>query len=181
MLKEMKFPVIPGQFSQFIADNFDHNVRTLDRANAFHGMGIIAVTSPGRKQNRPVLRIKKTVEVFAFQLKIKIHYHRAEIRAFQRLKYEKLSITMTSDDTWKVDFTWKIVWPLRSPRPLWSGMMQTCHEGEHPGKPSITFLPMIDMDPSDMSCVYSTLVFVCDEAFIRGVTPVVIFVQPLWW
>ena len=39
---------------------------------------------------------------------------------------------------------------------------------------------MIDMDPSDMSCVYSTLVFVCDEASIHGVTPVVTFDQPLW-
>ena len=59
-------------------------------------------------------------------------------------------------------------------------MMQACHEGEHPGKSSITFLPMIDMDPNDMSCVYSTLVFVCDEASIRGVMPVVTFDQPLW-
>ena len=51
---------IPGQFIQFIGDNVDHNVRTLDGANTFHDMGIIAVTSPGRKQNRPVPRIKKT-------------------------------------------------------------------------------------------------------------------------
>ena len=69
---------IPGQFAQFIADNVDHNVRTLDGANTFHGMGIIAVTSPGQKQNRPVPRIKKTAEEFVFQSKIKIHYYRAE-------------------------------------------------------------------------------------------------------
>ena len=60
-------------------------------------------------------------------------------------------------------------------------MMQACHEGEHPRKSSVTFLPMIDMDPSDMSCVYSTLVFVCHEASIHGVTPVVKFDQPLRW
>ena len=36
----------PGQFVQFIADNVDHNVRTLDGANTFHGMSIIAVRSP---------------------------------------------------------------------------------------------------------------------------------------
>ena len=58
---------IPGQFSQFIAENVDHNVRTLDGANTFYGMGIIAVTSPDRKQNRPVPRIKKTVEELTFQ------------------------------------------------------------------------------------------------------------------
>ena len=109
---------IPKRVAQFIADNVNHNVSTLDGANTFHGMGIIAVTSPGRKQSRPVPRIKKTAEELAFQSKIKIHYYRPEIRAFQQLKYEKLSTTMTSDDTWKVDFIWQIVWPLRSPRPF---------------------------------------------------------------
>ena len=50
---------IPGQFAQFTADNVDHNVRTLDGANTFHGMGIIAVRSPEVRCNKPIPRIKK--------------------------------------------------------------------------------------------------------------------------
>ncbi len=40
---------------------------------------------------------------------------------------------------------------------------------------------MIDMNPSDISCVYSTLTFVCAQAKRYNVTPVVTFDQPLWW
>ena len=59
--------------------------------------------------------------------------------------------------------------------------MQSVHKGEHPGKSSLTFLPMIDMDPGDMSCIYSMLLFVSDEAMAHNITPVVTFDQPLWW
>ena len=38
---------ISGNFVQFIGDNVNHNVRTLDGANTFHRMNIIAVTSFG--------------------------------------------------------------------------------------------------------------------------------------
>ena len=29
---------------QFVADNMDHNIRTLDGLGTFHGMGVIAAT-----------------------------------------------------------------------------------------------------------------------------------------
>lgn len=40
---------------------------------------------------------------------------------------------------------------------------------------------MTDMDPSSMTCIYSTLSFVCDQATRYGVPPIVTFDQPLWW
>ena len=36
----------PTLFIQFVADNVDHNIRTLDGLDTFHGMGIIAVLIP---------------------------------------------------------------------------------------------------------------------------------------
>ena len=36
----------PGNFTQWVADNVDHNVATLDGQGTFHGMGIIAVSTP---------------------------------------------------------------------------------------------------------------------------------------
>jgi len=33
----------PARFTQWVADNIDHNVATLDGLGTFHGMGIIAV------------------------------------------------------------------------------------------------------------------------------------------
>ena len=70
---------------------------------------------------------------------------------------------------------------LRSPRPGSSGFMQLVSQGTHPGQSSIIFLPMIDLNPTDMSCVYSTLRFVCSEAARHNVKPVLTFDQPLWW
>ena len=43
------------------------------------------------------------------------------------------------------------------------------------------FLPMIDLNPSDTACIYSTLSFVCDHGKRYRVTPVITFDQPLWW
>jgi len=40
---------------------------------------------------------------------------------------------------------------------------------------------MIDMSSSDLSCIYSTLIFVCAEAKHHKVPPVITFNQPLWW
>ena len=40
---------------------------------------------------------------------------------------------------------------------------------------------MIDMDSTDMSCIFSTLTDVCEQANAYNVTPVITFDQPLWW
>ena len=57
----------------------------------------------------------------------------------------------------------------------------TISKGSHPGKSSVTFLPMIDMDPTDMSCIYSTLKFVEAQCKRQHTTPIITFDQPLWW
>ena len=62
---------------------------------------------------------------------------------------------------------------------VWS--MQMVHVGEYPGQSSVTFLPMIDMNPSDMSCIFSTLSFISDHAIKYNQTPIVTFDQPLYW
>ena len=36
----LKGLAFPGMFIQYIADNVDHNVITLDGSGTFHGMGI---------------------------------------------------------------------------------------------------------------------------------------------
>ena len=54
-------------------------------------------------------------------------------------------------------------------------------KGNHPGKSSVAFLPMIDMDSGDLTCIYSTLAFVAEQANRYNVTPIVTFDQPLWW
>jgi len=66
---------------------------------------------------------------------------------------------------------------LGSPRP---GTMQLVHQGNHSGKSSVMFLPMIDMNPNDVSCIYSTLKYIQSHAFRHVVMPIITFDQPLW-
>ena len=50
---------LPGQFVQYVADNVDHNIQTIDGKDTFHGMGIIAAVTPSLKSNRyiPILKV----------------------------------------------------------------------------------------------------------------------------
>lgn len=69
---------IPGftqeHHMQYVADNVDHNVATIDGTGTFHGMGIIAVVTPGTQQNKPVRNIHMTAEHIAAVGRINIQY-----------------------------------------------------------------------------------------------------------
>ena len=55
------------------------------------------------------------------------------------------------------------------------------NSGEYPGKSTVTFLPIFDLDPNNMSFIYSTILFVVSQAERLGIkTPVLTFDQPLW-
>ena len=41
--------LLDGKFTQWIGDNIDRNLRTIDGKNTFHGMGIIAVGTRAQK------------------------------------------------------------------------------------------------------------------------------------
>ncbi len=43
------------------------------------------------------------------------------------------------------------------------------------------FLPMIDLNPSDMTCVISTLWYIEKDAARYGLITIVTFDQPFWW
>ncbi len=103
------------------------------------------------------------------------------ISAINSLKYEPIMEIEARDLTAPIDLLWKASVLFQCPRPAWSGMMQFVHHGEYPGRSSMMFLPMIDMNPSDVTCVYSTLKFICNHATEHRVIPVVTFDQPLWW
>ena len=171
----------PENFVQYVADNVDHNIRTLDGHNTFHGMGIIATVTPGTFGTMPVPRRSVSAEEIASAGRIEIKQFSPVCDGLQSLRYGMLQDHREEDVTANVDLLWNIALPLRSCRPLWSGMMQLVHKGEHPGKSSIEFLPMIDLNPSDMTCIYSTLLFVSSHARCYNVTPILTFDQPLWW
>ena len=54
-------------------------------------------------------------------------------------------------------------------------------KGTYPGKATVSMLPIINLNPNDMTCIFSTLNFITEQAKqLEIVTPVVTFDQPLW-
>ncbi|KAL8558585.1 hypothetical protein ACOMHN_046303 [Nucella lapillus] len=155
--------------------------RTLDGTGTFHGMGIIGAAIPGTKECRAVRRdTSVTPDRISALGRVPVHFYNPSSVDLS-LVYEIMQDFAVEDRTRKLDLLWKVSWPLRSPRLGWSGMMQTICSGAYPGKSSFTFLPMIDMDPTNMSCIFSTLHFVSSVASRYDCTPVLTFDQPLWW
>ena len=66
------------------------------------------------------------------------------------------------------------------PGSSWSGFIESVTTGQHPGVSYITFFPIIDLFPTDESCIYSTLVFIEQAKILNITTPYITFDQPLW-
>ena len=63
----------------------------------------------------------------------------------------------------------------------WGGYMQNVCIGEHPPSATIQRLPILDLNPSNETCIYSTLLFVQEQVEqLSIVTPCVTFDQPLY-
>ena len=169
------------EFVQYAADNVDHNIRTLDGHNTFHGMGIIAMITPGTTQGHQIPRAVVPTNDISTTGRIQIQYHRADNQALATLTYGSVPIVRAHDPTASLDVLWKTSLLFNISRPAWSGMMQQLHRGTQPSKSSVLFLPMLDLSSSDTTCIYSTLNYIAQHAKRHDVPAVVTFDQPLWW
>lgn len=52
-----------GHFMQYAADNVDHNIRSLDGKNTFHGMGIIATVTPNVMSKESMFLLRKLLRL----------------------------------------------------------------------------------------------------------------------
>ena len=71
-----------------------------------------------------------------------------------------------------IDNLWQALWYFRNSsnyRPNWSGYMQNISKGEYPEQSKITYLPIIDLDPTKEKCIYSTLLFIQEQAKILNI------------
>ena len=170
-----------GQHVQYVADNVAHNIATIEGNGTFHAMGIIAAITPRVKtQRRLIPKLKVTAEELATVGCINIEYFRSP-QAVTPPMYHPLQDMRVKDGTSELDVLWKTSMLFHPKRPGWSGLMQMLHNGQYPGESSVIFLPMIDLNPSDPSCIYSTIKFVSCQARKYNATPVLTFDQPLYW
>ena len=165
---------LPGTFTQWIADNIDHNLATLNGQGTFHGMGIIAVSTPkgGTEltSNSREIKMQKPMKVSEL-LKdrgVSIVQYLSPIKkglssvTFKPIR--KLQVSYTRPSELSCNLLWHAGWVLGDEaiqRPNWSGFMQHIFSDDDHlhSKGKVLFLPIIDLNPSDETCIYSTLLY----------------------
>ena len=140
-----------------------HVLCTLNGDNTMHGMRIIAALTNGKFQYDMIERKKVPNSEINSLAKINISIS-SEKNSISSLKFKLLGnstiIILNSED-----FLWQQSSFMKDPIPSWSGKMQLIHNNECSDtkcKTSVTFLPIIDLLPSDMNCIYSTVKFVSE-------------------
>ena len=174
-------------FTQFVFDNADFNVATLTGHNTFHAMGGIAcVTPPAAVEKPPVKRILKVppaAEVGSFgHVPIKT-YRKLVVPALQSVTVEPLQISdshrlqvTTFDSIWMLGYILKV-----TPCLPWSGFMKTVLSSDDFHTSRIETLPFINLDPGNLSTIYTALSFAQTQCEKHGlkICPVT-FDQPLY-
>jgi len=186
----------PTAMTQWVRNNVDHNLQTTDGQGTFHGMGLIAVSVPLQGnfaiQEQPVKRLSSKLPVSALVADRGIpilSYDRpgrcglqnvtmTEISELKRLVQVTLPLLAHLDTLWHLKWFFKHISNLW---PNWVGYMQTTCTGAQSVASVMKMLPVIDMKPTDSSCIYSTLCFVVHQAKQLNIpTPAITFGQPLW-
>lgn len=96
-----------GQLIQHVADNVDHNIRTLDGSGTFHGMGIIATITPGKVKSKAIPRLNVSADEIRRIGTINIKHFKTQPSQQIRLTYGELVDLDTVDQTVKADLLWK--------------------------------------------------------------------------
>ena len=177
LISEIKFTGI----CLFAADNVDHNIVTLNGQGVFHGMGMIAMITPKNTRSSVVPRKKVSDLNVVADSKIDIVDVRFATNTRDKMKFDVLRLPGMIDI--EANIFWKLATRFKKGIPDWSGTMHLLNQKkQHPGPASVEFLPMIDLKPSDESCIFSTLSFLNNltEQNNIGYT-VVTFDQPLYW
>ena len=175
-----KLPMDIPYCMQPIADNTDHNTRTLDGHNTFHGIGIIATVTSRISASFKVPRLKEvTTDDLIKVAQIERHILPSTSKA-RKLLFSQLC----KDADYISDLStivWASTWLLNPKQPLWSGYMQAVGSCSYPGQASIFFMPMINLKSTDHVGLLSTMHFVVEQCSKYNMTPVLTFDQPLYW
>jgi hypothetical protein len=181
-----------ASFTQWVADNVDHNIRTIDGYGTFHGMGIISASVFKRGDisipQTPIIRLKKRlavadvvkdrgIKIVPYTLNPKCGLSGVTFASVRQLR-QPLPVICHLNTVFHAAY-FRTGPDVR--RPNWSGYMQNTCVGEHDPAAVITMLPIIDLSSSNESCIFSTLLFVTQQATkLNVVVPCITFDQPLW-
>ena len=155
-------------------------------------MGIVAAITPSGSFNQltSIKRLKKkrhVAEIVKDREVPIIEYNGPKtLESFQTVSpLETLKIKDRASYDLQSEVFWHSNWYFSSSlqlRSLWSGLMQSHFsrtEDSFYKKSDVILLPIIDLQPTNLTCIYSTLLFIQSQLNIS--TPIITFDQPLWY
>ena len=109
----------PEMFTQYVADNVDHNLVSLDGSGSFHGMGIISVSTPTKNftdaQQESKVHREKVIKskALTFDKGIPIEYYTAPFKSalstINMKPFKELFYPFVSYDS-SIDLLWQSSW-----------------------------------------------------------------------
>lgn len=177
-----------GTLIQYVADNADINVNTLDGNNTLHIMGLIQIVTPKQSilLEEPMPRIKEALSANDFKAKAHV-----PIQIYQNdgvVGYSKITVQDFAYGTEAVSFLKKTdalwfygKWKNAS-LPAWNGFIERLTNNyTNYSKSQISFLPFIHQPASNYNTIYTTLLCALENAKRYGHTVcIVTFDQPLY-
>lgn len=173
-------------FIQFVFDNADVNMRTLDGFGTFHSLGGIKCITPAKSLTpSPIIRRdsshtpkeaeKQDIRILAYRKPLKVGLKKVVIKD---MKQEKCEAAVKAR---QLDLTWLCGLNKCSSVPNWSGYMQTAMEGTgHFEVSQVIAIPFIRLNPGNLSTLYSALSFAANQSLLHNQCCIVTFDQPLY-
>lgn len=175
-------------FIQYVGDNTDHDLATIDGKNTHHGLGSISIAN-GNFSNENYMRCtlprdkkQKWSSIITNKgIPIKNYFH-GDTSALKKIKFKSLTKLNQIQEPRLVKLLWNISYLYRSDTPSWAGYMSTVATAPALSKSVVTMLPIINLHATDMTALYSLLSFVCDQSKEMKIKcpPVITFDQPLY-
>lgn len=184
LLKAGEPQIEEGNFFQFVFDNIDINLRTLDGKDTFHALGGIQCVTPKTAVTSDVRvpRVKTYDFEGTFNVPV-IQYAKRAKSGLKSLTIDNISESMPTQSLvsarnmlWLSSFAFESV-----SLPGWSGYMRNCYDGRQTYEPSyVLALPFINIDPGNPTAIYSALSYASKESKLAGQPCIVTFDQPLF-
>ncbi|XP_063235988.1 uncharacterized protein LOC134538524 [Bacillus rossius redtenbacheri] len=174
-------------FIQYVFDNADINIRTLDGLNTFHAMGGIQCITPSAsvETHIQVERItsgkfnKECIRLCSYPKRnSRCGFKAIILKDFNELKSARSLINEPSNILFPLNWMWLAGTKVQQG---WNGFMNTITSHMDDCKSSyIMGVPFINLNPSNPSTIFTALCFAAEQCKKRNQTCIVTFDQPLF-
>ncbi|PZC75227.1 hypothetical protein B5X24_HaOG206534 [Helicoverpa armigera] len=182
-------PPETGTFIQYVADNADINVNTLDGNDTLHIMGIIQIVTPKDSvlQENPLPRVTEVLSAKDFAAKAHVPiqaYQNTGAVGYSKINVQNFDYESESKVTFlkKVDVTWFYGKYKKIDLPGWNGYIE-CATNKiiDFSKSKISFLPFIHQPANNYDTIYTTLLCAVENAKrYNHEVCIITFDQPLY-